>query len=460
MNKSQLISSWLITAAVGISTFSPKLFAIEQDNTEPKKLDCPTILEARADKFVVSIPVTADDKQAQELKNTAKVALLEKQVSCLLQIDSVKRSTQQQEQLNQWSLQLASMLPRKSVQPAMLTESCELDPKANVTILSAKTLDEWNNQSKTSELRKVNAQLACLLAKSELNAEQQKKLSALVKQQNDTLNPTGEAQEVGRIISSFELGAMKLPDYSDGENHGFSNTKLYFDSRIDGRFHFDQIGLVLNSYFDASFYGSGTVSESKSAGTTASPMEDSPTIPTKFNDVSDTLDASFSLRFSAYQCSPEKGLFSTLTCLSADKDSLSSFGPTLTYGFLNKDKKLDDEDTINVYKAVGFEYRYYRKKIALNSNGVPDFVVSFQRAKFEQYGLITKSADCLEPPECLTPRQNVYRFLFKLNYRLVSDKPYFLGFRMNSGVGPDEYGLTIGIRKTGNDILNILGITE
>lgn len=344
-----------------------------------------------------------------------------------------------------------------------ILEDCNLNPKAK-TKIAAFTKKEFNAKELQQKKKIVAGQIHCLTSKESLKPEQEEQLSVLLAESDKLHNPTiYEEEQVseGRIISSFELGSMKLPKYEDGKNEGFSDTQLYFDSRIDGRFNFEDLGVLLNASFDASFYGSGTFVEENKGTELEKKM-----LPTEFNDVSDTLDASFTLRLAADNCYDQKDkkdqfkydiLTRFASCLSSSTDQKSSLGLTLSYGFINKEKRLADEDTVNDYRAIGVEYRHYRKSIIGNSNRIPDFVVSYQRAKFEEYGVEQFTEGCIEAP-CFRPIEGVYRYVVKLKYRLITDKPYFIGFRINAGPGADDYGLTLGIRKSGKSMLDIFGI--
>ena len=315
---------------------------------------------------------------------------------------------------------------------------------------------------------KLTQQIECLEAKSELKDEQKLLLADSSKQLYELKHPQLKQEEVvstGRIISSFELGLMRLPDYADGENNGFTDTRAYFDGTIDGRFEFEDAGMVVNTTFATSFYGGGGFKDDANTSDDGGTTTDDRGFPTSFDEVSDTIDANFSLRLSSYKCYWDDDdvnvILQALSCISASSDGKSSLGLIARYGFENKDVRTDEQDTVNDYFGWGLEYRSYRDKIQPGTNRIPDFVVSYVRSEYEEYGLIKSMPDCdVKVDGCLIPHEDATRHIVKLSYRLVDDKPFFLGFRLNGGRGPDEYGLTLGIRKSAYDILGFFGVKD
>jgi hypothetical protein len=363
----------------------------------------------------------------------------------------------------------------------LIIGNCELNPK-NRKEFKVSSGDEAVTKDLEYEKSVLAARIHCLTSKDEITEDDEKLRSSLIVELAKLNDPTSDEEEQvseGRIISSFEFGTMKLPNYEDGNNGGLSGNKEYFDVKIDGRFHFSDLGLLVNTNFNASLYGAGVYSKETEEDipptdpaivgrTSLVNSTINTTEALDFNDVSDTLDANFTMRIAADACYSEKDekdkekykypwYVVGLSCLSSSDDRMSSLGLTLSYGFINKEKRLADEDTVNDYRAIGLEYRHYRNPIQGNTNRIPDFVVSYQRAKFEEYG-VEQYTDGCPTDSCERPIENVYRYLVNLNYRLLDDKPFFLGLRLNAGPGPDDYGITLGIRKSGKSVLDIFGI--
>ncbi|MCC2608063.1 hypothetical protein [Planctobacterium marinum] len=323
------------------------------------------------------------------------------------------------------------------------------------------------------ELIQKNHQINCLLNKSPLSDTDQEQLVKLTAQQKEAIKPEIKKEQNtadSHVIAAFEFGTMWLPDYSDDTNGGFSENRAYFDSYFDGRYDFadapdkdDGLNLLINAGFIGTFYGSGTNVEPESVddnGVIAMSDQSSNTgFPTDFNQVSDTFDGSFTLRASASYCNKETTL-SKLACVLTSENKRSNLGIIYRYGFQNRDKRLENSDTVNRYKGWGLDYRYYRSDILAGRNAIPDVIITYlHNAKFEEYGARVSTEACTEGnTSCLVPIENAKRKLLLFNWRIVKDKPYFFGFRLNAGEGQDDYGVTLGIRKNGTDLLSFFGI--
>ncbi len=288
------------------------------------------------------------------------------------------------------------------------------------------------------------------------------KIALLSKELNDIKNPSPKKEKRvsdTRMISYFELGAMKLPDYSKDENSGFSENKGYIDINIDGRFEFDN-NLLLNAIIDLTFMSTGSIdavpAEEEGQAQTLSPADNSLTFPSNFNDVSDTIDTGIGLRFSNLSCKEKN------SCIFVSADGESSLGVIAKIGFQNRAKKQINGDTVNNYFGLGFDYRYYDSKIENGTNQTPSFNISYMYTRFEEYGFTvvpTADSPCVDSleEECIVPIEDADRHVFKASYRIHEDYPFYLGFRANMGKGQDDYGLTLGFRATEKEFLSIIG---
>ena len=443
---------------------------------------------------------TSGDEEALELLFKQKEQIhVNHQVSCLLSKSPITKEQRlelvtlraKQNEIIETLLELSKTEEEevdtaKSEVSFTVDDNCEPIAKEleNLFAPEITTAAKGSDKSKLEKLQKqkqqihLNHQINCLLNKSPRSESQEAQLLSLSDKQQELIKPSVKMEknvDDTHIIAAFELGAMKLPDYSDGENNGFSANKAYFDSYFDGRFDFASgekkdkgLNLLLNATFIGSFYGSGAVTEpidevqsGDSSGEEPKTTAGSNTenlIPTDFNQVSDTFDGSFTLRLSASYCNPNDAL-GGLSCLFASKNKRSSLGLIYRFGFQNREKRLADADTVNDYRGWGLDYRYYRSDIPVGGNAIPDFMVTYLHdAKFEQYGALEPEENC-DPSttDCLVPRLNAERHVLILNWRLVEDKPYFFGFRVNGGEGQDDYGVTLGIRKNGADLLSFFG---
>ncbi|WDE00775.1 hypothetical protein [Thalassomonas actiniarum] len=450
-----LIIIFPLTAQAEIEIKCNATLSIEQVNTELNKISEPVEPDAAED-------VIQSKKLAKLIKQET---LLNKHIHCAKKVKAEITETLKNKlrKIQTKRKNLSDKLDTAKI-PEALAKACK-------AIVSQKDL---KNKSKPIQLKEISREITCLLAgipalkitetdpkkKQEalLQAEKERKvlIAELIDQQHKIQHPSTIEERVSntRIISDYELGIMKLPDYEDGENNGFTDTKGYFDINIDGRFEFDTINLVINSTFNAMFMSTGAFSKEEVEAETANPF------PNNFNDVSDTLDAGISFRLSAMECSDK--IFWFISCLSASNDGKSSFGLVIKTGFQNREKKLINGDTVNNYYGVGFDYRSYDDKISYGTNRTPNFSISYLYSEFEEYGfnvIPTANAPCTTElvDECIQGREDAKRHVFKLNYRIHDEYPFYLGFRANLGKGQDDYGLTLGIRKTGEEMLSIFG---
>ncbi|MFC3120167.1 hypothetical protein [Agaribacter flavus] len=354
--------------------------------------------------------------------------------------------------------------------PSSQLHKCEVNNP--IAASSGSSLDKWKVSHKTAVNKRINKVVTCLVTIDNRTEEEERLFQTYLKkyyEANTPEKPKFELETVKsdtHLISTFEFGSMFLPDYEDGSNAGFTDVKPYFDAYIDGRYDFydtsekeekKRKNLLLNATFFASFYGIGVIETPESND---SPNGEPPNgnnngfqLPTSFNQVSDTLDASFGLRASFSHC------VGGISCFFKSKSRRSDLGVILRYGFVNHEERLANQDTVNDYWGYGLNYRYYRSDIQASENAIPDFVVTYMRAEFEQYGVMRLDDSCdVEEAGCLIPMKDQKRHLFHLNYRLIDNKPIFIGFRLNAGEGPDSYGLTLGLRKNGADLLKFFGI--
>lgn len=442
--------------------------------------------EPRDNKFVLAMlqPKNAKPVTREKALINLKATKLAKEIDCLYAKPALNDA--QTKRLKEVSEKLYMIENTPANTFVWVKEnSCELldgdeQAKQDDKFLREQTDNMQNSKQLTSaknklQTLKLTQQIDCLeKIDGELTGSQKLLLADNSKKLYELKHPQLKLEEVvstGRIISSFELGIMSLPDYADGENNGFTDTRAYFDGNIDGRFEFEDGGLVVNTTFATSFYGGGGFQEqdmeenNENGDPVVGTEADEQGFPTSFDEVSDTIDANFTLRISAYDCywgdDEVNIVLQALSCVSASSDGKSSLGLIARYGFENKDVRTDEQDTVNDYLGWGLEYRSYRDKIQPGTNRIPDFVVSYVRSKYEEYGLIKSDSTCDVSAEgCLIPHEDATRHIVKLSYRLVEDKPFFIGFRLNGGKGPDEYGLTLGIRKSAYDILDFFGVKK
>jgi hypothetical protein len=219
--------------------------------------------------------------------------------------------------------------------------------------------------------------------------------------------------------STILAGTQFLPDYSEeGKNNGLNKTRLNISLNLNSRWKTKK-GLVLASGITVEMLGTGVVKKDSSSTTN---------MPTKFSDVSQTIDSNF------YFVVVPKGILASGTG--------SELGVIGKAGIITRDTTAYDESTLNKYGAVGLQYVYYhefdKKKGYIN---YPDGSLSIVKAWYNDY----------------SGYSNARRTVIDAEYKLINDLPFFFGGHANIGKGADEFYLKLSAKIEVGKLLSIFG---
>ena len=241
--------------------------------------------------------------------------------------------------------------------------------------------------------------------------------------------------------ATFQVGLKFSPEYDDnGDNQGFDKSNAFGSLIFDTRWEFPKNANVSwhQSPFRAvhpgvsiDFMSADIVNCDKlPAAEQATCRSDQVSLKDlNFNDISDTVNASFNLWGHFYQ-SPKKQV---------------EVGVGGRIGMQSREKLKDNGDSVNQYNTYGvrivfndFVLPKYKDKGF--KNGMPRFSLEYSRAEFEDYAGIGER-----------DRHLVYG-----KYRIVEDSPVYIGMNINAGEGLDEIALTLSYGLKAENFINFL----
>lgn len=224
--------------------------------------------------------------------------------------------------------------------------------------------------------------------------------------------------------TSLVLGVQLQPSYNNNnENEGFNHSTFYAKINIDNRF--EQNNNIEKLYF--SFPPSNYGIDLEYLGT---PVEHNATAPVSitsapknFNDVSKTFQGMVytSLPFYNFNQASQIGLLGQ-------------------YGFMTRDLKDQNENTINTYWAVGLEYVY---SDLLSPSLKPGSTIYNKRYPKAKFNFVRRQYDFF------AGRQDTYRTVMDFEYKVGA---FLLGFNANIGGEESTMYLKFGIVKSMDDI--------
>jgi hypothetical protein len=243
-------------------------------------------------------------------------------------------------------------------------------------------------------------------------------------------------------FSQIFLGEKFSSKYDEnGKNKGFQPNNFYGSFTLDTRWEFPNIsGVALTpfqfkSWFERNGLGHGwalipgvnvkfysadivncdlLASDEEKLKCKEGVNKNSTVTELKFNDISDVVDASMHLWAPFY--------------LNSDKSVDVALGlRTGTFSRKNLDSK---GSSLNSYNAAAIRFDYNDFFQAGNENiknGMPRFSLEYAYTKMGDYANIGKST----------------RHIITGNFRIIEDKPIYLGLEVNKGNGPDSVSLTL-----------------
>lgn len=268
--------------------------------------------------------------------------------------------------------------------------------------------------------------------------------------QNDNSTPASSKpnnNEKDLWATKAWFGIQMLPDYSDdGENRGLRTSKPYVAFRSVARWYDDNDKKIDNTGekgdertfgFDIVMMGAGAIKDDGSI----------PNLPSKFNDVSRSLDVSFYCDWA-----PSSFVFYPGSSLAIEFPRL---------GFVSRDKKDSDGNMVSKYARTGIVYRYF------NEFDPIDRLIGISRAKD---GLKYPRGPQSEAEPAITAqfaygwyeeyaaRHNANRFITDIDVRITKSLPWHFGVNVNSGSGPDDYSVRLAAVTPIDNVLKLFGL--
>lgn len=394
------------------------------------------------------LSITDDFETFKAQKAKYELKLVSKKISCFIAIDKPNGEDKKQlVSLIKEQAKLVSKTANENIEiakPPVKNQKC-LDitieaPETPVTDAPEKIKSAQQNH----RLREISEQIQCLTAKNDKTEQDQEALKRFNKEQKEIIDPSPKITSPQRWISALELGVMQMPNYEENGTGKFEKTKPYGSLSLDAYSETpfwifnkgkpDEGKVYLNTSIDIDLWGTGTFKQEDAID----PQD------ITFNDISDTVDVSANFQLPCYSNKKEEENF----LCPHEKDRAG--GLLLSAGFYNRDKKLENEDSINFYYGIGYQYRGYYDEIVDGTSALPFIEFSAVLAKFQSYGVIKDP----ENPEMTKLNRDAKRLLLDLSYKPVRNAPFTIGLKANLGEGPDDYGITLGFRKTGDDLLS------
>lgn len=244
----------------------------------------------------------------------------------------------------------------------------------------------------------------------------------------------------------FFLGMKFSPEYDeDGNNKGFGESNPFGRFIVDTRWEFETLfghkrfmGMfrsrpVIHPGVTVDFYSASIENCEKfddPAQKQTCTDKDSNVKNVKFNDISQTLNAS---------------IYSWLHLYRADSDQIE-VGPGIRFGMQSREKLQADGDSINAYHSVGARIVFNDFKNPKHAgkgyqNGMPRMEIEGSYFYMEDFANTGKKA---------------HRKLAIGRYRIMEDSPTYVGLIVNGGQGPDEISLTVSYGLEAQRFLAIL----
>ncbi len=235
---------------------------------------------------------------------------------------------------------------------------------------------------------------------------------------NDTIG-TNKEDEKGLWHSTLDIGLQILPDYNEnGENQGFNKSRMFANINFDSRWIDD------NASF---FYLTNVGIDMKLLGTANNDVNRTASIPSSFNNISDTLDLSI-----YYQFVPNLKWFK----IGNTRNIFSEIGFITHFGIRSRKEKSINNDTVDTYADIGVKYSFFRENPYSDNKGMakglPDFYIGGYYRQYSDYNGF-----------------NSTRYIIDFKYKVLPHSNFFLGAEANLGDKDDELYLTLTFR---NDI--------